>query len=232
MPYDYAYVDAVMGSLVNMRNMEIISNNLANAHTNGFKSDRLIFNDLMSRETQTIYEQGPLRETGNPLDVAIQGDGFFQVRTPEGIQLSRDGALRINAQGALVDSRGNAVLGAGGQPVNVDPLGPPVTISAGGSIMQGGDTVGELAIVDVADPAVLTKAGANYFTGREGQTPPTRPATGSTVSQGYLESANTSVVEEMVNMIATFRAYESYQKIMHTLQEVDNKCINQVGRSA
>jgi flagellar basal-body rod protein FlgF len=232
MPYDYATVDAVMGSLVNMRNMEIISNNLANANTNGFKSDRLIFNDLMTRETQTVFEQGPLRQTGNPLDVAIQGDGFLRVRTPEGMRLSRDGALHINQQGALVDSRGNAVLGAGGQPVNVDPLGPPVSIGAGGAISQGSDVVGELGMVEVTDKATLVKTGDNYFSGPEGAAPVTRPAAGSTLSQGYLESANTSVVEEMVNMIATFRAYESYQKIMHTLQDIDSKCINQVGRSA
>jgi flagellar basal-body rod protein FlgG len=140
--------------------------------------------------------------------------------------------MQITADGLLVDNRGNAVLGSGGQPINIDPLGPKVVIGANGSITQGTDVIGELGIVDVADKATLTKQGGNYFSGQDGQSPVTRPVTDSTLAQGYVEEANTNVVEEMVNMIDTYRAYESYQKVMHAVQDIDNKCISQVGRSS
>ncbi len=232
MAYDSGYIDAVMGCLVQERNMDIIANNLANATTAGFKGDRLIFNDLMTRQVQTNHDQGSLQHTGNPLDVAIVGRGFFQVQTPNGIRLTRNGALHMNAEGVLVDGNGNPVLGEGGQGITLNPNGPAVSIGADGTVMQGRETVGKLSVVDVTDKALLMKEGANFFTGRGGKTPPVTPVEGAGVEQGYLETTNIQVAREMVDMIQTFRAFESYQKIIHSIQAMDNSCINRVGRSA
>lgn len=230
MAFDSAYMDAVLGSLVQERNMDIISNNLANASTAGFKGDRLIFNDLMSREIQTTMEQGSLRQTGNPLDVAIVGNGFLQVQTPSGMRLTRNGSLHMSAEGALVDGNGNPVMGEGGQGITLNPNGPAVSIGVDGTINQGAETVGKLALVDVGDRRALMKDGVNFFTGANGQTPPTKEAEQASLQQGYLETTNIEVVTEMVNMITTFRAFESYQKIIHSLQTMDNSCINKVGK--
>lgn len=232
MAYDSAYVDAVMGCLVQERNMDIIANNLANATTAGFKGDRLIFNDIMTREIQTNYNQGSMQHTGNPLDVAIVGKGFLQVQTANGIRLTRNGSLHLSAEGVLVDASGNPVLGEGGQGITLNPNGPPASIGADGTITQGTETVGKLSVVDVTDRGLLLKEGANLFTGRDGQLPPVTPVEGSGVEQGYLETTNIEVAREMVNMIQTYRAFESYQKIIHSLQAIDTSCINRVGRTS
>ena len=232
MAYDAAYVDAVMGCLVQERNMDIISNNIANATTAGFKGDRLIFNDLMTREAQVIYDQGPMQHTGNTLDVAIVGDGFFRVQTPEGVRLTRNGSMHMSSEGTLVDANGNQVLGEGGQGITLNPNGPAPSIGADGTIVQGDEQVGKLEVVDVADRALLMKAGGNFFTGRDGATPPATPVEGASIEQGYIEATNIKVVRQMVDMISTFRAFESYQKIIHSIQAMDTSCINSVGRSA
>lgn len=232
MAYDVAYVDAVMGCLVQERNMDIISNNIANATTAGFKGDRLIFNDLMTREAQIIYDQGSMQHTGNSLDVAIVGEGFFRVQTPEGVFLTRNGSMHMSSDGTLVDGNGNQVLGGGGQGITLNPNGPAPSIGTDGTIVQGEEQVGKLEVVDVVDKGLLVKAGANLFTGRGGVTPPANPVEGVSIEQGYIETTNIDVVRQMVDMINTSRAFESYQKIIHSLQAMDTTCINRVGGSA
>lgn len=230
MIFNQGMVDAVRGSLFRERNMDILSNNISNAATAGFKQDRLIFDELLTREVQTDYTQGAVKETGNPLDVAIFGQGFFKVQTPDGIRLTRDGSFKINAQGQLVNSQGYPVMGQGNAPINVNPEGGEVFIDSAGAVNQDGGGLGVLDVVEVADTATLIKEGSNLYTGAEGNAPQGVAAQDYVLEQGALEMSNVDMVPQMVNMIDNFRAFESYQKVVHAINDMDMKSAGQVGR--
>ena len=231
-PYYHGYRDAAHAAVVQQRNLDMIANNLANLDTPGYKADRLIFNDYMTREVQTFYEQGPLRETDNPLDVAIAGEGYFQVRTDFGVRLTRDGAFRMLSDGTLTTSDGFPVLSAGGAPIALNPQGDPVHFDDKGGVYQGTEKIGDLAVVTVADPMTLIKEGANLFVGLDGNDPQTTPASEYSLEQGMLEASNVNVVREMVAMIEAHRSFESYQKAIVTLGEMDSRAATQVGKVA
>lgn len=232
MAFDSALLDASRGALLQQQHMDILSNNLANVNTTGFKGDRLVFDDVLSRQVETSHTQGPLRGTDNPLDVAIGGSGFFRVQTPNGVRLTRDGSFKMLSDGSLVTSQGYRVLGAGGAPINLNPEAPQPYIDDKGNIMQGNEQVGALDVVDVADTKTLVKEGNGLYTGQGGKAPVTRAANNYTLTQGALEAANVEVVTEMVNMISSFRSFESYQKVIQSVQDMDTKTVNQVGRVA
>jgi flagellar basal-body rod protein FlgG len=232
MPYNFGFADAVHGSLVEERRMELISNNLANVSTPGYKADRLLFNDIMGRRVYTDLSQGSLEQTGNKLDVAITGDGFFQVDTDNGMRLTRNGSFRMRADGTVVTGSGHTVLGEGGAPLVLNPQGQPVHITEEGVVFQGAELVGAISVVEAADPNALEKEGLGLFAARGGGAPATGRADDYALAQGHLEMANSQVVREMVGMIDTFRGFESYQKAIHIMQQIDTKAATQVGRVA
>ena len=176
-------------------------------------------------EQRIDFSQGALQLTGNPLDVAIQGDGFFKVAGPGGAYYTRNGAFHRNADGMLVTDQDMPVLGNGG-PIQI-PEGRTVTIDGAGAIYVDDAQVGQLDVVRVQNPEVLQKYGSNLYTAQSGTTAQEGPAeAGRTeVAQGYLEKPNVEVVEEMVSMIETQRTFEAYQKIMTNSSELDNKSI-------
>lgn len=224
--------DAVHGALMQQHQIDMISNNLANVNTPGFKEDRLLFDDLMTREFNTFFQQGSLRQTDNALDLAIEGDGFFKVMTDRGIRLTRNGAFKMTSEGIITTSNGDQVLDDGGSPITINPEGPAPSINSKGYITQGREQVGQVALVEVADLKGLMKEGANYWVGIDGNTPPSTAATNTTIAQGSLEMSNVDTVYSMVNMISSFRAFESYQKAIHAFHDMDTKAATQVGRVA
>lgn len=232
MNFDQGFGDALRGSLMQERHMDMIANNLANVSTPGFKQERLIFDELMQRELTTDYSQGAMLGTNRNLDVAIMGEGFFQVKTSGGTRLTRNGSMQLDASGTLIDNAGNPYLSSDGGPIRLNPDGGALVIDEKGRVTQGNQQVGALAVVDVADRTQIVKEGGNLFFGADGKTPVTVPAKDFTVSQGSLEGSNVGVVEMMVDMITAHRAFESYQKCLQAMQEVDLKAINQVGRVA
>lgn len=232
MPFDQGLIDVARAALLQQHNMDIISNNLANVNTSGFKADRPIFSEVLNREVRSVHSQGSLSYTDNPLDVAIGGEGFFRVQTDKGIRLTRDGSFKVLPNGTLVNSQGQKVLGQGGAPITLNPQGGQVSIDPRGAISQGNEQVGALEVVDVTDKKGLYKEGGNFFVGEDGQAPPTTPSKDFTLTQGAVEVSNVEVVSEMVSMISSFRSYESFQKVMQTVQDIDSKVINQVGRVA
>lgn len=232
MPFDSGLIDASRAALVQQQNMDILSNNLANVNTTGFKADRLVFNDLLDRQVKSSYTQGPLNYTQNPLDVAIGGDGFFKVQTPKGLRLTRDGSFKLMSDGSLVNSQGLKVLGSGGSSLTLNPQGGKIVIDSQGTITQNNQQIGSLEVVDVKDKKSLVKDGGNLLNGENGNLPPTSAATGFNLTQGALEMSNVEVVGEMAQMINTFRSYESYQKVIQAVQDMDSKTTTQVGRVA
>ena len=237
--------------------IDVISNNLANVATNGFKRSRAVFEDLLyqtirqpgsqsSQQTQVptglqvgtgvrpvattrIFTQGNLQQTGNSLDIAINGAGFFQVQMPDGTTAyTRDGSLHTDQNGQLVTSNGFAVQPAITIPANAIA----VTIAADGtvSVTQSGGartTAGNLQLANFINPAGLASQGQNLYTETpaSGTVSTGNPGTNGMglLNQGYVETSNVNVVEELVNMIQTQRAYEINSKAIQTSDQMLQK---------
>lgn len=179
-------------------------------------------------EAQIDFSQGSLKQTGNPLDLAIGGEGFFKVQTQEGKQyLTRDGSFHMRNDGTVVNANGDELLGDGG-PV-VLPPNEQVVINGGGQIFAGGELVDTVTVVTVDRPEGLQKVGHNYFEPRSEGAVQEQPVQEASVEQGYLEAPNVQIVTEMVNMIETQRAFEAYQKVIQNTNETDMKAVNKVG---
>ncbi|MFV0423632.1 flagellar basal-body rod protein FlgF [Oleidesulfovibrio sp.] len=178
---------------------------------------------------KTDFTQGGLKLTGAPLDVAIQGEGFFKVRTPEGEFYTRNGNFRQTFDGQLVTQQGWPVIGTGGD-IQLPPRSN-ITIAENGSIYANGELVGQIQVVNIDNPITLEKQGSNLFRLREGAGGQEVPVENPMVLQGFTEAANVEVVSEMVNMIEAHRQFEAYQKIMQATDAVDKMATDKVGRA-
>ncbi|RJF98671.1 flagellar basal-body rod protein FlgG [Noviherbaspirillum saxi] len=235
--------------------MDVISNNLANVNTAGFKRSRAVFEDLLyqtirqpgaqsSQQTQLpsglqlgtgvrpvaterIFTQGNLQQTGNDKDVAIQGEGFFQVLMPDGTTAyTRDGSFQVDNQGQIVTSSGFVVQPAITVPANAQSL----TVARDGtvSVTQPGTVaatqIGTLQLVTFVNPAGLEAKGENLYveTAASGNPNTNTPGTNGAglLLQRYVETSNVNVVEELVNMIQTQRAYEINSKAITTSDQM------------
>jgi flagellar basal-body rod protein FlgG len=176
-------------------------------------------------EQKIDFSQGALQATGNPLDLAIQGQGFFKVAAPGGTYYTRNGAFHRNAEGMLVTDQDYPVLGNGG-PIQL-PEGRTVTVDGTGGLYVDDAQVGQLDVVTVQNPDMLQKYGANLYMAQSGATiqEGVAQAGRTEVAQGYLEKPNVEVVEEMVNMIETQRTFEAYQKVISGSNDLDTKAI-------
>lgn len=208
------------------RELDVVANNIANVNTTGFKAEGSIFEEFLSsnaraditgnrisfvrdRGTWHDLSGGPLEKTGNPLDVAIDGNALLVVQTPRGERYTRNGAMQINAQGQLVTSEGNPVLGEAG-PITFQATDNQVAISADGtiSVREGNGTTdsqrGKLRLVSVANAQNLQKDGGSTFS-IAGETP--QPTKASRIVQGSIEKSNVRAVVEMTRMIEVTRTY-------------------------
>ncbi|MEG6585104.1 flagellar basal-body rod protein FlgG [Dendrosporobacter sp. 1207_IL3150] len=243
------------GMVAQQGNIDVISNNLSNVNTTGFKKSRTDFQDLMYQTirqagattgpdnqlptgvqighgvrqvaTQKIYTQGSFQQTGNSLDMAIEGDGFYQIAMPDGtIAYSRDGSFKRDSQGRICTSEGYAL-----EPqIAIPAEATDVTISADGRVTATipGQTepqeIGQIQLARFVNSAGLDNIGRNLLkeTAASGAPVVTNPGTdgSGTIVQKYLEMSNVQVVEEMVNMIVAQRAYEVNSKAITTADEM------------
>lgn len=237
---------AASGMNAALRRTNIITNNLANVNTTGYKKDQAVnesFSEqLLKRlpdekviggvghgtkttETATDFSQGSVHKTDNPLDLAIQGEGFFAIQTPQGVRYTRNGNFTTDQAGQVVTQNGNPVLGQTG-PLQV--FGDQIQVDNQNNLVVDGQTVGQIRLVTFADESGLVKQGSTLYEA----TPEAGNqfmATGS-VQQGYLESANVNTVESMTNMIEATRHYQSNQKVIKTYDNSLGKTVNSVGR--
>lgn len=178
-------------------------------------------------DTPAVFEQGALHHTGNSLDVAIQGNGFFTLQTPQGIRYTRDGQFARDAQGYLETMDGNRVLGQNG-PIQLQD--GPVQIQQDGSVRQNRQLIAQLRVVSFANLTALRPEGDNQFV----DTGAGRPAldAASTVNQGSLEGSNASVVRSMVDLITAQRWFESNEQVITTQDTVNGYAIQTVSRSS
>lgn len=181
------------------------------------------------KATETVMDtsQGALQETGNSLDVAIEGEGYFVLETPEGRRYTRDGSFETNAVGELVNHEGFRVLGDGDAPLLIGNR--PVTIARDGTIsnVEGGN-LGRLQRVGLP-PEQMTKAGKNLFSAPQEAEQAVENNVGG-IAQGYLEGSNVSAVVTMTRMIESHRAFNNYMQMIRALDDLDNKAANDVGR--
>jgi flagellar basal-body rod protein FlgF len=172
--------------------------------------------------------QGSMQVTGNPLDVALVGEGFFKVRTPKGDFLTRNGSFQLSADGRLITEQGFEVLG-GGSAITL-PRSNNAQIDSKGVITVDGNQVGALDLVNVSDLRSVEKYGKNLYQIRKGSKATETPPENIQVQQGYLEKSNVEIVGEMVNMMEAQRAFEINQKIMTTTDSMESLVINKVGQ--
>ena len=215
------------GSLIHQLRSETISNNLANQNTNAFKKDVISFNQTLTMKyvSEVDFSPGPVRYTGNELDVALEGKGFFNVETPRGIRYTRDGAFSVNAAGMLVTHSGDTVLGQNG-PVKID--GRQVTINSDGQVVVDGTAADTLMLVDFQHPELLGKEGGSVYL-HLGEESEVFTADNVRVKQNYIESSNVNPTEEIIKMMEAFRAFESAQKAIQTIDEITGRIINDQG---
>lgn len=183
--------------------------------------------------TYTNFEQGGLKPTGSPLDLALEGKGFFEVSTPQGVRWTRNGGLQIDNAGRLVTKEGHPILKEGqGDPAQrgITVSSRNLTISQRGEVFDGGNLLGKLAVVDFAKPDDLQKVGNSLYTLKNTAQSAPLPAEEGRVQQGYIENSNVNVVEEMTDMITANRVFEAAQKAIKGHDQMDDKLINVVGK--
>jgi flagellar basal-body rod protein FlgG len=175
--------------------------------------------------THTDYSRGPIQRTGNPLDAAIDGEGFFSVQTEQGIRYTRNGAFTINPDGNLSTHDGDPILGEGGE-IAID--GADVRFDGSGNVIVDGTVTDKLRIVKITEPTALKKIGKTLFQLDENKGTE-EPLEYGGVQQGFLEGSNVNAVKVMTELIEVQRGYESYQKMIQTMGEMASRVISGVG---
>ena len=251
---DIGSYSAASAGLLNLRRLDVVNNNLANTNTPGFKGQYLIsrqreFQQTLAARiatddpfaagdhertpaaihvgTATDFTQGPVHYTGNPLDVALQGDNtFFAVQGLDGEEVyTRAGNFTLNEQGQLVTQDGRQVLGDGG-PIQVQ--GGSATISPGGAVLVDGQPAGRLKVVQIQDTSGIDRVGGNAFRYRgEDNAPQLLDVV--TLEPASLEKSNVSAISSMIDLIAANRAFEAYTKVSRSLDEMNQTAISRLG---
>ncbi|HPA83477.1 MAG TPA: flagellar basal-body rod protein FlgF [Deltaproteobacteria bacterium] len=244
---DQGIYTAAAGAIAMEERLAIISNNLANINTAGFKKNAVSFEEFQRVLDASLLSpgqyrsipvdvilggqyidtaQGSFRDTGNPLDAAIVGEGFFVVNTENGPRYTRAGAFQISPEGLLVTPQGYPVQGQGG---DITVGSGIVTIDSQGRIMVDGNIADVLQIVAVEDYALM-REGNSLFAVREGYFPEIIDV--PDIRQGCIESANVDPIGEMIGLITTQRAYESFQRVIKSVDDAYAQSIRNVGTTA
>jgi flagellar basal-body rod protein FlgF len=205
------------------RSIEITANNLANANTPGYRTERVQFSDYIDKQSGTkpvrgggsiTYTQdratyresqaGTLTHTANPYDLGLTGDGYFTVNTPNGPRLTRDGRFGPTPDGTLADANGNAVLDTAGKPIQIASTDTSVTIAADGSVSAASGPLGKIGVVQPTDPMQLQAEGATSFVSNS----PTTAVTSPGIVQGAIEGSNVQPIMEVTRMMDTERQFQ------------------------
>lgn len=225
------------------RQMDVVAHNVANINTTGFKAEQILFEEYEMpvardrtfpgldqplsyvQDWATIHDLsgGAMTQTGNELDVALNGGGFFAVQTAAGERWTRAGSFQIDNNGTLVDASGNPVMGIGG-PIQFGPEETGISIATDGAISTNAGPRGQLRIVEFDNPQALVREGSNLFSGG---TP--APNANTRVMQGHVERSNVSGVSEMAELIRVTRAYESIASLTQKQDELRRTAIQRLG---
>ena len=243
---DALTLSAAGGLRSRMESLDMLANNLANAGTSGYKTDREFYSlytgtpdePLAPGQTATTmpvierpwtdFSQGTLTPTGNPLDLALSGKGFFAVQGTSGPLYTRNGSFQVGADGTVKTQDGYPVLLQDGQKIKLQP-NTPVDVATDGTVSQAGQVFGRLQVVEFADSGALTKAGNSYFQTADPKVKP-KAATGAETLQGKLEGSNVGTAESAVRLVAIMRQFEMLQKAVTLGTEMNSQAIQEVAR--
>jgi flagellar basal-body rod protein FlgG len=254
---------AASGALRQERKLEVIANNLANLNNVGFKRDSLTFESMMppfqndlsfeaSRNVllpaersnlnvayvgvagfSTEFSQGILDQTHNTFDLALEGDGFFAVQTPDGVRYTRKGNFHLDDRKRIVSQNGFPVQGPQGGEIALPNFNGELTVDIDGNISGGRGIniipLGQIKVVRFDDSTSLEKQGDGLFQSTD-LNQKEKKAPNTKIRQGYLEQSNVKNVEEMVHMINAVRSFETYQKVIQTIDQLDERAANTIGR--
>lgn len=241
---DNALLIGLSRQMVLRRQMDVLANNMANVNTAGYKRDKVKFEEhlmpvarisdargqdarlsfVIDPSMYRDFEPGAMEQTGNELDVAISGDAWFVVQTPEGERYTRNGQFQLNADGDLVAASGDPVLGEGG-PINFSPDENGIEIASDGTISTNLGQRGRLRLVRFENNDTLRKEGALLFAS---DAPPV-PADEATVAQGMIEKSNVQPVLELTRILETVRSYESVSKALEQTAKLRSDAIGRLG---
>jgi len=233
---------ALSGAIASERSLDVVANNVANVGTDGFRGERLAFRETMSRaasgsapvtlryteieESRVDLTEGPLRETGNPLDLAISGDAFFEVQAPEGVRFTRAGSFAVGPNGVVSTHDGYPVLTDGPRdrprpPLVVPPGTTTLSVATDGTLSAGETPIGRVSLVRFANASDVISSGGAFYSARQGVQPVR--ATEATVVQGFLEGANVGPISGMNELITASRTFEAFQRVIQTFRTLDER---------
>lgn len=245
---------AMTGAMATSKQLDIVANNLANVDSAGFKKEKTIFKgqqpdvefdllELQAPETEmpgkilpldkynvviddtyTDFAQGRMEKSDNPLDLGLQGKGFFKVQGPNGVRYTRNGTFGISSQNQLVTQDGYPVLDDQNRAILLDK--GAITINSNGGLYQGGERIAKLGIVQFQKQDELIKEGKSLWQGNPIQEQPSE----AVVHQGFLESSNVNPVDEMIQLIQLHRSFEMNTRVLETYGELNRKAATDVGR--
>jgi flagellar basal-body rod protein FlgF len=247
---DQIAATAASGLRSRMEALDILSNNLANSNTGGFKLDREFYSLYQGEQTSpasgqqattlpviqkawTDFQQGILTPTDNPLDLALSGKGFFTVDGPSGALYTRNGAFKLSTKGELTTMDGypvRAVSPANSPPKKIRAVSQgPIQITPDGTVQQDGQTLGQIQLVDFTNTSALDKVGNSYYRVTDPKVK-AAPAMEATVSQGKVENSNVAPAESAVRLVDLMRQYDMLQKAVSVAAEMNKQAIDQVAR--
>jgi flagellar basal-body rod protein FlgF len=223
------------------RKMDMVANNIANIDTAGFKNGSILFAEHLVKENSDMplsmvsdygnyrdFGQGPMQETGNKLDVALEGNGFLAVQDSDGsIKYTRNGQMHLNNLGQLVTSSGQPFLNSGGQPIVIPAGSTEISIAANGTVSTEAGAVSQLQVSRFEDPMKILPVGNSLY---ETTQDPIADNTKTRVRQGMIEGSNVNAVMEMTDMIEVMRKYESVARLLQREGELQSSMIQRLSR--
>jgi flagellar basal body rod protein FlgG len=243
---DNLSIAAVSGLRSRMQSLDLLANNLANSATSGYKSDREYYGLYSSDDSEnavdggtgtslpvvekqwTDFSPGVMETTGNPLDIALAGSGFFTVNGPKGPLYTRNGNLKVLPTGELANAEGYTLRSTTGSTINVG-AGKQINITTEGNVQQDGRNVGQLEVVDFKSTDSLQKVGSASFQNTDPKNTPAAPSN-IDVQQGKIEGSNVPVAYAAMRLVGIMRQFEMLQKAIGISSEMDTKSIQEVAR--
>ncbi len=237
---------AASGLQARMDSLDLLANNLSNTSANGYKADREFYTTYLASEAidspdpavgdspvverqWTDFAQGPLVNTASSTDLALAGPGFFAVNGPSGTLYTRNGSFQVSPTGLLTSSEGYPVQLVGGQLLTLTP-GTPLMVGADGSVSQNGAALGQLQVVNFADPNQLQKAAGANFQNPDPRRITAQAATNVQVAQGKLEGSNASPTESAARMVVLLRNFEMLQKAVKIGADMNRQAVEEVAK--
>jgi flagellar basal-body rod protein FlgF len=226
---------AMSGAVAQSQALDVTANNIANADTTGFRAERLSFAEALAQKPDMIpvgvagaapdQTRGVMRDTGNPLDCAIDGEGFFALQTPQGVRYTRAGDFRLDADGRLVSADGLPVRAQGGGELSVPPDAAEIHIERDGTLVADGNSVGQLEIAQFA-PGALQRAGQNLF---QATAAPLAGGERPEIVSGTLEGGNFEVVRGVIDLVKISRVYEALHRMVESYKQIDERTARDIG---